>query len=105
MFKAIKDLNEMKPKTPLLIKEGNQYTANKKQQGKLIVKHFQKQFNKDRPPLLEIPPTLMNAQCTSGEVEAAIKQLQNNKSAGRDNIKAELLKYGTENIVKKIATK
>ena len=45
MFKAIKDLNKMKPKTPpfpLLIKEGNQYTANKKLQAKLIAKTFPK---------------------------------------------------------------
>ena len=31
VFKVIKNLNKMKPKTPLLIKEENQYTANKKQ--------------------------------------------------------------------------
>ena len=47
MFKAIKNLSKMKPKTPLLIKGINKYTANKKQQVKLIAKHFQKQFNKD----------------------------------------------------------
>ena len=47
IFKAIKDLNEMKPlnkmkpKTTLIIKQGDQYTANKKQQAKLITKHFQ----------------------------------------------------------------
>ena len=33
-----------------------------------------------------------------------ISQLHNNKSAERDNIKAEQLKYGTENITKEIAT-
>ena len=51
MFKAIQDLNKMKLKVRLLIKEGNQYTANKKQQAKLIPKHFQKQFNEYRPQL------------------------------------------------------
>ena len=30
MFNLIKNLNKMKPKTYLLIKEGNQYTAKKK---------------------------------------------------------------------------
>ena len=30
MSKAIKDLNKTKPKIHLLIKEGNQYRANKK---------------------------------------------------------------------------
>ena len=46
----------------------------------------------------------MKTPFTSGEVQAAIKQLQNNKRAGGGNIKAELLKYGTENITKEIAT-
>ena len=58
------------------------YTANKKQQVKLIAKHFQKKFNKFRPPLPEVPPELMMTPFASGEVKAAIKQLQNNKSAG-----------------------
>ena len=30
----------MKPKTHLLMKEGNQYAANKKQQVKLLAKQF-----------------------------------------------------------------
>ena len=46
----------------------------------------------------------MKTPFTSEEVQAAIEQLQNNKSVGRENIKAELLKYGTENIAKEIAT-
>ena len=37
------------------------------------------------------------------EIQIAINQLQNNKSAGRDTVKAELLKYGTEEIAKEIA--
>ena len=41
---------------------------------------------------------------TSGEVQAAIKQMQNDKSAERGNIKPEHIKYGTENIAKGIAT-
>ena len=44
----------------------------------------------------------MKTLFASGELQAAIKQLQNNKRAGRDNIKAELLKNGTENIAKEI---
>ena len=45
----------------------------------------------------------MKIPFTSEEIETAIKQLQNNKSTGRDNVKAELLKYGTEDIAKEIA--
>ena len=46
----------------------------------------------------------MKTLFASGKLQAAIKQLQNNKRAGRDNIKAELLKNGTENIAKEITT-
>ena len=50
-----------------------------------------KQYNKDRPPLPEIPPIPMKTPFTSEELQAAIKKVQNNKSAGRDDIKEELL--------------
>ena len=40
----------------------------------------------------------------SGEVQAAIKQLQNSKNVRRDNIKAGKIKYGTKNIAKEIVT-
>ena len=40
----------------------------------------------------------------SGEVQAAIKQLQNNKNVRRGNIKAGKIKYGTKNIAKEIVT-
>ena len=67
MFKAIKDLNEMKPKTHLLIKEGNIKKV------KLIAKYFQRQFNKHGPPFPEILPAPMKTPFTSGEVRAVIK--------------------------------
>ena len=46
----------------------------------------------------------MKTAFTSGEVQAGIKQLQSKKNAGRDNIKAEQIKYETENIPKDITT-
>ena len=45
----------------------------------------------------------MKTPFTSEEIQAAIKQLQNKRSAGKSNIKPELLKYGAEN-KKEIAT-
>ena len=52
----------MKPKTHLLIKEGNIKKV------KLIAKYFQRQFNKDGPPFPEILPAPMKTPFTSGEV-------------------------------------
>ena len=46
----------------------------------------------------------MKITFTSGEVQAGIKQLQSKKNARRDNIKAEQIKYETENIAKDITT-
>ena len=46
----------------------------------------------------------MKTAFTSGEVQAGIKQLQSNKNTGRDTIKAEQIKYETENIANDIAT-
>ena len=79
MFKAIKDLNKIKPKTPVLIKNENRYTANEQEQTKLIASYFEKQFHKNQLLLPNIPPTAMKIPFTSEEIETAIKQLQNNK--------------------------
>ena len=57
----------MKPKTRLLIKEGNIKKV------KLIAKYFQRQFNKDGPPLPEILAAPMKTPFTIGQVQAVIK--------------------------------
>ena len=44
----------------------------------------------------------MKRQFASGEVQAAMKQLQNNKSFGRENIKAEQLKLEQKTSQKKL---
>lgn len=51
MFKAIKDLKKVK----------------------LIAKYFQRQFNKDGPPLPEILAAPMKTPFTIGQVRAVIK--------------------------------
>ena len=44
----------------------------------------------------------MRTPLLSAELEAAVKPLQNKRNAGRDNIIAELFKYGTDNITKEL---
>ena len=39
-------------------------------------------------------PTEMRNAFTTDEISTAISQLRNNKSTGKDGVKAELLKYG-----------
>ena len=45
----------------------------------------------------------MKTTFTSGKTQGATKQLHNKKSPEKDNIKAEKIKYGTENISKETA--
>lgn len=52
----------------------------------------------------EIKPTEMSQPFTDLEIEDAIKSLKNNKSPGIDDINAELLKYGPEDIHHEIAS-
>ena len=66
-----------------------------------ISKMFLHSVNKDRLPLPEISVAPMKTAFTSGEVQVAIKQLQDNKNTGKDNIEAEQKKYWTENIAKR----
>ena len=104
MFKTIKDLNKMKPKTPLLIKNDNQFTANENEQANLIAEYFKTQFCKNQPSALpDIEPTEMRTPFTEHEIKNSIKCLRNNKSKGKDGVKAELLKYGADEIRKEIA--
>ena len=105
MFQAIKQMQKFKPKIPLLIKTSNGgYTVNEKQQAKLISTYFQKQFNKNATTTKHtIEPKAMDNPFTSDEINEAIKLLRNNKSAGDDGIKAEMLKHAPSIIHHQIA--
>ena len=52
-------------------------------------------FNDHRSLLPEVSAAPMKTAFTSGELKVAIKQLQNNKNAGRYSIKARNFKCGT----------
>lgn len=104
MFKAIKLVNRNKPKQPLLIQGEGGLKANEEQQTTIIAEYFKTQFHKNAEPLPEIKPSKMREPFTSEEIKEAIKSLKNNRSAGVDDIKAELLKYGPDEINNEIAT-
>ena len=104
MFKAIKHVNRSKPQNPLLIEGENGLTANEEEQTEIIADFFKKQFCTNTEPLPNITPSEMKEPFTKEEVQKAIKSLKNNRSAGSDNIKAELLKYGPDEINQEIAT-
>jgi len=51
----------------------------------------------------DVKPSKMNKPFTAEEIETAVKCLKNNKSPGIDNINAELLKYGPNELHDEIA--
>ena len=96
MFQVIKEIQRHKRKIPLLIKtETGRFTINEKEQAEIIAAHFNKQFSKNTQVLSKIhsQPTPINQPFTTEEIKKAIRSLRNNRSAGDDQIKVEMLKY------------
>ena len=99
IFRVIKEIQRQKPKIPLLIKtETGGFTINEKEQANIIAAHFKKQFSKNTQVLNKIysQPTAMNQPFTAEEIKIAIKSLLNNRGAGDDHIKTEMLKSASD---------
>lgn len=96
MFVAINEIKKFTKKKEGLIIEtpSGGLTANKKEQSTIIADFFRKQFKKDVESITSIQPTAMRIPFNTREISQAISSLKNNRSAGKDNIRAELLKYG-----------
>ena len=95
MFRVIKEIQRQKPKIPLLIKtETGGFTINEKEQAEIITAHFKKQFSKNTQVLNKIhsQPAAKNQSFTAEEIKNAIRSLRNDRSAGGDQVKAEMLK-------------
>ena len=83
-------------------KEGN-LTANETEQSKIIAEHFKNLFYKTDVNVTEYEATPMRDPFISDEIQKAVNKLKNNKSAGIDKIKAEMLKNAPETIIIEIA--
>ena len=104
MYKAIKAIQRMKPKTPLVIEDTDGVTTDEKRQVELITDFFEKMFcTNTAEKIEEIQPKSMNEKFTEKEIKEAIQSLKNNKSAGIDEIRAEYLKKGPDITYEKIA--
>ena len=98
MFRAIQTITKTK-KEPLTIQDENGLTADSEKVTEIITQHFKGQFHTNaHQPLPDITPTPLENPFTLQEIQNAIKRLQNNKSAGPDNIYAEQLKYAPDYI-------
>ncbi len=70
----------------------------------IITDWFEKAFKaENQTKFSEVPPKELKIPFTGDEVSKAIKSLKNNKSAGKDNIVAEQLRYGPKIINEGIA--
>ena len=105
-YKAIRALNSLQPKKQLVIEvpETKEITTNEKKQNQIITDFFNKIFHQDNEAEIpDIKPCKMKKPFTEKEITSAIKSLKNNKSAGCDEIRAELLKHSPSEIHKNIA--
>ncbi len=94
MFKAIRNSSRSKPKETIVIETENGITTNEEESMKIVTDCFKKAFKvENQTTFPEVPPKEMKIPFTRDEVSKAIKSLKNNKSAGKDNIVAEQLKY------------
>ena len=106
MYKAVSALKITEPKKRLIVEDLNRngLVTNEEEQIKLISSHFENVFKcEGNNHQQSIPPTEMEKPFTSVEIGKAVKGLKNNKSAGCDNIKAELLKFAPSVIYEEIA--
>ena len=60
MYEAVKNINKMRPKQPLVIKSDKGLTKNCETQTKIISKYFNDIFWKDAKPMLDLRPTVMS---------------------------------------------
>ncbi len=104
MYKAIRKQQRSKPKDEIMVDGDEGLTASSEEATKIVTDFFKKTFNAENQRKFEaVPPKQMNTPFTKEEVSKAIKSLKNNKSAGVDDIVAEQLKYGPEEINEGIA--
>eukprot|EP00794_Sanderia_malayensis_P010172 gene10172-11213_t len=91
-------------KQKLLVDSGEGVTANESEQVKIITEAFKEMFEKENEGHIgNINPRKMKTPFTAEEVEKAAKSLKDNKSAGIDDIKAEMIKYGPHIVHNRIA--
>ena len=104
MYRAVRQLQQSKPKKKLVVDGENGQTINAKEQVDIITNHFKGVFHADsEKDIPEVKPSEMKTPFTVEEVQKAVKSLKNNKSAGCDDLKAELIKHSPDTIHQGIA--
>ena len=106
MYKASAAIKKLGKRETLILQDKNGTTANITECANILTEHFSKQlYCEFADTLQEVPPTDMNVPFSSEEIRKALFSMKNNKSAGIDEIKLELLKYGCDEILERISVK
>ena len=104
MYRASQFIRSMKPKQQLILQGKEGLTSNENDCAQILTDHFSNVFfSKDAAPMPVIPPAEMREPFHHDEVKKAVNSMKNNKSCGCDQIKAELIKYGDQEIITGIA--
>ena len=104
MYKAMKNIQRMKPKAPLVVDHDGGITTDPETQVGIISEFFEKMFfSMGAEEIENIPPEKMTIPFTEEEVKKAIASLKNNRSPGIDGITADNLKCGPDMVNEKIA--
>ena len=94
MYKAVRALQATKQKKKLIVEGEKGLATNEVDQANIITKHFTGVFRvEDEDEIEHIPPAEMQIPFTEIEISRAVKSLKNNKSAGCDNLRAEMIKH------------
>ena len=93
-YQAIRVINSKKPRKPLRIYDNDfNLVSSEKDQITIITKFYKDLFHsEDSPP--PVPPVRMDPPFTSEEISKSARKLKNNKATGIDDVHAEYIKYG-----------
>ena len=102
MFKAVKALTKTK-QNKVIIHDENKHTVHADEEKlKILSNHFTEKYKGDHViEPFELDPEL-SVPITTGEVDEAIKKLNNNRAPGLDNVQAELIKNTHALIIEEI---
>ena len=82
MYDAVRQINKMKPKIPLIVSSGDGQTTDEVEQSKIITSYFKTIFYKNADPIGQIQPTPIRTPFTRAEMRKAVSKLKPGKLPG-----------------------